>query len=112
MNSQINTVVENALVLWLFRQRFPDNDLVVVIHCEDDEGRPEIVFLSRVPEVFAAYGRDGWSKQLNSLHSAYDYRKTVHGVRLVIRNAESVPAPTLEGTIRTFHTTDLCKTPN
>lgn len=99
MKTQINAVIVNALDLKDFRDQFPDNDLPCDVHCPD-HGMPEIVFHAKhVEQVMASYGPDGWARPLNALRH-YDRVKVLHGVRLVIRNAEPVPEPTLEGPIR------------
>lgn len=111
MTTQIQTIVLNARCLWIFRENFPC-DLPCDVHCSNC-GSPEIVFHAKhVEQVMATYGPDGWDRPLNALRH-YDRVKTLHGVRLVIRSAETVPEPQPEGPIPSIKTTtDLCQTPS
>lgn len=99
MNTQINTVVQNALVLWLFRQRFP-SDIECDVYCPDNSSEPQITFSCYSADVTAIFGKDGWEQQPAYRSQDHDYCKTLHGVRLVIRSAETAPEPQPEGPIR------------
>lgn len=106
MNTQINAVVQNALVLWLFRQRYP-SDIECDVYCPDNSSEPQITFSCYLADVTAIFGKDGWEPQPAYRSQGHDYSKILHGVRLVIRNAETVPEPQPEGPIRVLSTAEV-----